>query len=79
MLMMISYLTCNCKLDSESSRNMIKFPTVAREYDKYDISDAAEIAIAIAALSEYGIIKKHESYHRLSKVKAPKNSCFEVH
>jgi len=39
---------------------MIKFPTVARECDRYGVSDAAEAAIATAALTEYGITKEHD-------------------
>ena len=49
------HLSDFCELDSKSSRN-IKFPTVARECDRYGVSDAARTA----ALSDYGIIKKHD-------------------
>ena len=39
---------------------MMKFPTVARECDRYGVSDAAGAAIATAALTDYGIIKEHD-------------------
>jgi len=39
---------------------MMKFPTVARECDRYGVSDAAGAAIATAALADYGIIKDHD-------------------
>jgi hypothetical protein len=39
-----------------SSRNMMKFPTVARECDRYGVSNTAGAAIATAALTDYGVI-----------------------
>lgn len=49
-----------CESESESGRNLMKFPTVARECDRYGVSDAAGAAIATAALTDYGIIKEHD-------------------
>ena len=49
-----------CEVDRESGRNVIKFLTVARECDRYGVSDAAGADIAAAALSDYGTIKKHD-------------------
>ena len=46
--------------ESESCRNRMKFPTVARECDRYGVSDAAGAATATAALTDYGIIKEHD-------------------
>ena len=42
--------------ESCAKRNMTKFPTVARECDRYGVSNAAGAAIATAALTDYGII-----------------------
>ena len=42
--------------ESGDKRNMTQFPTVARECDRYGVSNAAGAAIATAALTDYGII-----------------------
>jgi hypothetical protein len=39
---------------------MIHFPNVARECDRYGVSDAAGAAIATAALLDYGVINKRD-------------------
>ena len=47
--------------ESCAKRNMTKFPTVARECDRYGVSNAAGAAIATAALTDYGIITSDKS------------------
>ena len=42
--------------ESRETRNMTKFPTVARECDRYGVSNVAGAAIATTALIDYGII-----------------------
>ena len=44
-----------------SERNMTKLPTVARECDRYGVSNTAGAAIATAALVDYGIITASNS------------------
>lgn len=46
---------------SSSTRNVIKIPTVARECDRYGVSDTAGAAIATATLIDYGIITSTDS------------------
>jgi hypothetical protein len=48
---------------------MMKFPTVARECDRYGVSDAAGAAIATAALTDYGIIKEHDRTATIDRAK----------
>lgn len=55
--------------ETESSRNMTKFPTVARECDRYGISDTAGAAIATAVLVDYGIIKKDDRIAIIDRAK----------
>ena len=42
----------NSESETETSRNTMKFPTVARECDRYGVSDVAEADIATGALKD---------------------------
>jgi hypothetical protein len=44
-----------------SSRNLVELPTVARQCDRYGISNVAGAAIATATLIDYGIIDAQRS------------------
>ena len=55
--------------DHCSKRNMMKFPTVARECDRYGVSNAAGAAIATAALTDYGIINQNDSTSVIHRAK----------
>lgn len=50
-------------------RNIIKIPTVARECDRYGISNAAGAAIATATLIDYGVIKSGDSATVIDRAK----------
>ena len=57
---------CSSSSDSNSSerksrRNLTKLPTLARECDRYSVSNTAGAAIATAALVDYGIITETDS------------------
>ena len=55
--------------EHRSQRNMMKFPTVARECDRYGVSNAAGAAIATAALTEYGTINQSDSTAVIDRAK----------
>jgi hypothetical protein len=46
--------------ENRSKRNLIKLPTLARECDRYGVSNSAGAAIATATLIDYGIITQDD-------------------